>query len=121
MHDVRLYEYLEGLEQIVEVAKSPCLFEPSLRLDFLLQGTSIAEFIDKVVVIGSFEDFDEPDNMRRVFYFAQSLNLVDGELFQFGTHFELLDFDDFDGHSLTCFLIDGLVYFAELSLADHVI
>jgi hypothetical protein len=56
MHDVEFGQYLEGLHQILEVPQRLLLGKPSLAFDLLVQSTSIAEFIDEVVVVGSFED-----------------------------------------------------------------
>jgi hypothetical protein len=81
VHNVGLDEDLEGLEEVIEVAESFGLIESSQGPDFLLKGASVAELIDEVVVVGCFEDLDEPDDMRGVFNFAESLDLVDGELF----------------------------------------
>ena len=80
MHDVGFDQYLESFEQIIEIIDSLSLLEPTMSPDFLLQSTTIAVLIDKVVVVGSLEYFDESDNMRGVLYFTQSLYFVDGEL-----------------------------------------
>ena len=59
--------------------------------------------------------------MSGVLNFAESLYLVDGELLQFGTDFELLDFDDLDGNNLVGFLVDSPVDLSELPLPNDII
>ena len=59
--------------------------------------------------------------MGGVLYFAEGLDLVDGELLEFGADFEFLYFDDFDGNDLVGFLIDGPVYFPKLAFPDHIV
>ena len=88
---------MKGFEEIFEIFDSLIFRKTALRFDLLFESSSVAEFVDEVVIIGGFEDLDEAYNMGGVLYFGQGLDFVDGELFQFGAHFKLLDFDDFDG------------------------
>lgn len=88
---------MKGFEKIFEVFDGLTFRKTALRFDLLFESSSVAEFVDEVVIIGGFEDLDEAYDMSGVLDFGQGLNFVDGELFQFGAHFELLDFDDFDG------------------------
>lgn len=90
-----------------------------MQFDLLLEGTSIAEFVDEVVVVGGLQDFNEANDVGGVFYFGQSLYFVDGEFLEFGAHLKLFDFDDFDGDKLTSLLIESLVDLTELSFPDH--
>lgn len=119
MHDVRFREYLEGLQQILEVLDGLGLFEATVQFDFLFEGASVAELIDEVVVVGSFKNFNEANHMRGVFYLRQSLNFVDGELLQLRAHLELFDFNDLDSHQLASLFVESFVNLPEFSLADH--
>ena len=97
MHYIGLGQYLKSFEQIFEITKGFFLLKLSLHFDFLFESPSVAVLIDKIVVVGSFEYLDKPNDMSGVLNFAESLYLVDGKLFQFGADFELLNFDDLDG------------------------
>lgn len=59
--------------------------------------------------------------MGGILYLGESLDLVDGELLQFRTHFEFLDADDLDGHDLAGLFVYGFVDLAKLTLANDVI
>jgi hypothetical protein len=59
--------------------------------------------------------------MSCIFYFGEGLNLIDGELFQFGTKFKFLYFDNFDSNSLIGFLIETFINFSKLALPDHIV
>lgn len=98
MHNVGFGENLERLKQILEIIDGFRLFKATVLFDLLLERTSVAKFVDEVVVVGSFKYFNEANNMRGVFDLGQGLNFVDGELLQFGAHLELFNFDDFDGY-----------------------
>lgn len=119
VHNVRSGQQLEGLEQVTEVSESLAFIEPALRLDLLLESASVAILVDEVVVVGSFQDLNEPHNVCRILNLGQSLNLIDSELLQLGTHLELLDLYDLDSHQLVGLLVEGLVDFSELSLSHH--
>ena len=112
---------MESFEKIFEIIQSFFFLEFSSKFNFLFKGTSIAVLIDEVVVVGSFEDFDEPDNMSGILNFTESLDLVDGELFEFRADFEFLYFDDFDGNDLIGFLIDGSVDLSKLTFSNNIV
>lgn len=112
---------MKSFEEIFEVIQSFFFLEFSCKFNFLFKGTSITILIDKVVIVGSFKDFDESDNMGGVLNFTKGLNLVDGELLEFGADFEFLYFDDFDGNDLIGFLIDGSVNLSKLTLSNNIV
>lgn len=118
MHNVGLNQYLKSLQQIFKVVDSFFFGKPTHGLNFLLESTSVAVLIDEVVVVGCFKYFYESDDVSGVFDFREGLDFVDGELFQFGTHFELLNTNDFDSDDLVGLVVDGFVDFAEFALAD---
>lgn len=89
-----------------------------MRLDSLFESSLIAVFVDKVVIIGSFKNFDKADDMGWVFDFGESIDLVDGELFEFGTGAEFLYLDYLDGHNLASFFVISFVDFSKLSCTD---
>lgn len=117
VHDIVFDEHFESREQLIKVPE--CLFfsELAFCLDFFLKSALITELIDEVVVVGSFEDLDEADDVGGVLDFRQGVDFVDGELLQLGTGLELLDLDHFYRHHLPCFLIERLVHFPELPRA----
>lgn len=121
MHDIGLDEYLKGFQEVLEIIESFFLREAAFALDFLLQCPAIAVFIDEVVVVSCFEYFDEANDVCCIFDLGKSLDFIDSELLQFGTHLELLNLDDLDGHSLRGLLVDRFVNFTELSLPYNVI
>ena len=121
VHDVGLGQDLEGLQQILEVTESLGLLELAMQFDFLFQGASVTELVDEVVVVGCLEDLDEANDMGGVLYLGESLYFVDGELLEFGTAPELLQFDYFDCDCLVGLLVDGPVDLTELALPDDVV
>lgn len=63
MHDVIFNEHLEGGKKFVEVQQGLFFIEFSFRLDFLFESSLIAEFVDKIIIVGGFENFDETNDM----------------------------------------------------------
>jgi len=93
----------------------------ALVFNLLLKSASITKLVNKVIVVSSFEYFDEAYDMSCVLNFGKSLYLVDGELLKFGTGFEFFDLDDFDGNCLVSFFVDCSVNLSKLSLANDVV
>ena len=92
-----------------------------MLFDLLLKGTSVAILIDEVVVVGCFQDLDEPDHVGCVFDLGEGLDFIYSELLELRAYFEFLDLDDLDGHCLVGLFVDGLVDLSELALADYVV
>lgn len=53
-----------------------------------------------------------------MFYACEVFDLVGGAFFESGVLFELLDRDHLDGELLVCFIMEGLVDFAEAALTE---
>jgi hypothetical protein len=87
----------------------------TLIFDHALNRSTIAVFIDKVIVVDSLQDLDELNYVVIVLDLGQCLDFVDGALLQLGTHLELLDFDDFNGDQLIVAFVSGLVHFSVLA------
>lgn len=121
MHDVGLGQDPEGLEEVEVVGDGLALLEATGHFDFLFESAPVAELVYEVVVVGSFEYFNEADDVGGVLNLGEGLNFVDGELLELGTHFEFLNFDDLDGHQLVGLLVEGPVHLPELSLPHHVV
>ena len=121
MHNVGFSQNLKSLEEILEVTECLLLLELSIHFDLLLKSAPIAVLIDKVIIVGSLEYFDKPDNMSGVLYLAESLYLIDGELFKFGTNFKLFYFDDLDGNNLISLLINSPINFTKLPFPYNII
>ena len=77
----------------------------------------VAEFIEEVKIIGSLQNFNELDNMRRV-DFGKNLNFIEGAFFELGIFLKFLHIDDFDCNLFFVPGIDASVNFAILSLAN---
>ena len=80
-----------------------------------LQCSLVAELIEEVEIVGSFEYLNETDDMGTV-NFGQDLDFIEGAFFELGVFFILLDVDDFDGHLFLSSGIDASVHFPVLSL-----
>ena len=113
MHNVVFDEHFEGGEQFIKVGESFFFRELALRFYFLLESALIAKLIHKVIVVGSFENFNEADDVSGVFDFGERVDFVDGELFEFGTGSELLNLNHFDSNNLARLLVVGFVHFTE--------
>jgi hypothetical protein len=98
-----------------------CFFlrEFSLGFDFFLQSSLLAVFIYKVVVIGSLENFDKPNNVGGVLNLRKRIDLVDGELLKLWTEPKFLYLDDLDCDCLARFFIVGFIHLAELPRTDN--
>lgn len=81
MHDIISDQHFECFEQILKVLQCLILCEMSLLTNKILKGASITVLINKIDIVGSFEDFDEFDNVSGVFYLGEGLDFVNGELF----------------------------------------
>lgn len=115
MHDVVFDQHFKSRKELVKILQGLVFREFPFRFYSLLQSTLIAEFIDEVIIVGGFENFDESDNVSWVFDFRQCVYLIDCELFKFGARTKFLDLYDFDGYNLTSFLIISFVDFTEFS------
>ncbi len=69
MHNIGLNKDLEGFQKISKVINSFSLLEATIHFDLLFKSSSVATLIDKVVVVGSFEDLDKAYDMSGVLYF----------------------------------------------------
>ena len=69
MHNIGLNKDLEGFQKISKVVNSFGLLEATIHFDLLFKSSSVATLIDKVVVVGSFEDLDKAYDMSGVLYF----------------------------------------------------
>jgi hypothetical protein len=121
VHDIRFGQKLKGLQKIIEKVHGFLFAETTLVFDLLLKCTSIAIFVDKVVIVCCFENFNEAYYVSCVLNFREGLYFVDSELLEFGTGFKFFDFDDFDCYCLIGLFVDCSVNFSELSLTDDVI
>lgn len=121
MHDVGLYQNLEGLEQILKIGSGLLLTKVSFPLDLLIECPAIAKLIDEVVIVGSLENLDESHHMGGILNLRQGLYLINGELLKLRAELELLHLDDLDRHGLPVLFVDCLVHLPELSLPDHVV
>ena len=83
MHDVVLIELFERLQQLPENNEGFLLPEAFLFLEEGLERAAIAVLIHEVEVVGRFEGFDEANDVV-VFERGEDVDLVDGQLFQFG-------------------------------------
>ena len=119
MHDVLLGEHAKGSHQFLEVGQCLGLLETGVSFEFLFQSPSITKLVDKVVIVGSLEDFKEFDNMRSIFDLRKGLNFIDSELFQLGTHLEFVNPDDFNRDDSLSFVVDSSVNFAKLPFSNH--
>ena len=113
MHNVDFDEHFESGEEFIKVWQGFFFRELALGFNFLLESALIAKFIHKVIVVGSFENFNEADDVSGVFDFGKRVDFVDGELFEFGTGPELLNLNHFDCNNLACLLVVGFVDFTE--------
>ena len=83
VHDIVLVELFECLEELSEVDEGFWFGDEFLLLDEGLDGALIAVFVDEVEVVGRFEglvEFDDVVILQR----RQDIDLVDGELLEFG-------------------------------------
>lgn len=115
MHDITLHQHPKRPQQLIKIPQRLLLRKLPLRLNPLLQRPLITKLIHKVVVVGRFKDLDETHDMGGVLNLGQGVDLVDGELLEFGTGAELLDLDDLDGDDLAGLLVVGFVDLAELT------
>lgn len=113
MHNVVFDEHFEGGEQFIKVGEGFFFRKLALGFYFLLESALIAKLIHKVIVVGSFENFNEADDVSGVFDFGERVDFVDGELFEFGTGSELLNLNHFDCNDLARLLVVGFVHFTE--------
>ena len=121
VHDIILHQHFKRFQKFLKVSKGLFLTQVPTIFDQIFEGASIAEFIHKVNIVGCFQYLNETHDMGGVLNLRESLNLVDGEFLQSGTHFIFLDFDDFDGHGLVGFLVCCLVHFSKLSFPDDLL
>jgi hypothetical protein len=84
MHNIVLDQHFKGLEKLRKILKCFFLCELSLGFDLFLQSSIVAVLINKIVIICSFEYFNESDNVSGILYFRERVNLIDGELLKFG-------------------------------------
>ena len=80
MHDVVLVEFLEGFEELLEVEEGFGFGEEFAFFEEGFDGAPIAVLVDEVEVVGSFEGFDELDDVV-VFEGGEDVDFVDGEFF----------------------------------------
>jgi hypothetical protein len=115
VHDVVFHEHFESRKKFVEVKEGFFLCKFAFGLDFLLKSSLIAEFVDKVIIVGGFEDFDEANYVSGILDFGEGVDFIDGEFLEFGAGSEFLDLDDFDGNYLAGLFVVGFVDFSEFS------
>ncbi len=113
VHNVVFDEHFESGEELIKVWQGFFFRELALGFYFLLESALIAKLIHKVIIVGSFENFNEADDVSGVFDFRESVDFVDGELFEFGRGPELLNLNNFDSNNLACLLVVGFVDFTE--------
>lgn len=117
MHDVIGSQYLESLDQLLEILDDLMLGQASILPDFLIEGASIAKLIKEVKIIDGLEYLNEPDNIRRV-DLGQHLYFIERAFLQFRIVFESFNIDDLHCHLLVISAIDAAVHLSVLPLAD---
>ena len=83
----------------------------------MVEGASVAEFVEEVEVVDGFEDLYEANDVGG-FDFVKDVNLVEGALLEFWVILESFNIDDFDCNFFVCSGVDSSIDFAVLSLSD---
>ena len=109
MHDIMLWQNLEGFDYLSEVRQSLLLWQWSLLFKQFLKGTSIAKLIHEVKIIDSFEHIEVLDDMLAWFKVSKDVDLVIGALFKFGVLLEFLCFDHLDSHLLLVLHVNSTI------------
>lgn len=117
MHDIVSIQHFERLEDLLKKLVSLGFGEAPLLLDHLIEGATIAELIDEIVVVSGFEHIDVGYYIGAfVAYLRQDIDLIDGALLQLRRILELLRRYDLYCELLACHDVLGLVDFGEGAL-----
>ena len=77
MHDVVAGQHLEGFDYLPQKLEGFLFGKGSFSLQQLIKGPSVAEFVDEIEVVGSFEHVDVLDDEGTGLQSRQDVDLVD--------------------------------------------
>ena len=117
MHDIFVGENFEGLKYLLKILVDFILWEMSVFFDLLIEGASVAVFVEEIEIVDGFEYLDEFDDMGAI-DFGEDLYLIECALLEFGILFESFKMDDFDGNLFWISTVDSSENFTILSLTD---
>lgn len=78
VHNVISWQNFEGFNDLPEVDQTLFFREGSLFLHKFIEGASVAELVDEVEVVGSFEHVDVFDDVGAGLEGGEDVDLVDG-------------------------------------------
>lgn len=115
MHYVVFCQDFKSLEQLPEAVNYElqrhhprCV--AFVVLDEFPEGPSVTVLIHEVVVIGGLQHVDVADDVRASLDAGKGVDFINCALLQFGDFFELLRFDNFNGHLLASYHMEAFVY-----------
>lgn len=117
---VGLGQRFESDEQLLQDFQGFELREKLLLVQQRLQRPAVGELIDQVHIVGCLEHLQELDDVR-VVDFGERLDLVHGELVQFGNFPVFFKFDYLDGHHGLIFRVFGAVHLPVGPAANHIL
>lgn len=89
MQNLFLIQNSEGAHQLDKVRNGFNLIDHLVHLDLLFESASVAKFVHKVIMRGSLEHFNKPDNVWMV-DICENAHFVVSQFGQFGNAFEFL-------------------------------
>lgn len=109
MHDVTFRQHFEGLDDLPEITESFLFWEGTFFLHEFVESASVAELVDEVEVVGSFEHVYVLDDVGTGGEARKDVDLVDCAFLEFGDLPELFSLNYLDGHFLLGDHVDCLV------------
>ena len=117
MHNMLRREDLKSIQNLRKVCHRLSLLQWTFRLDNIFQGALVAELIEKVEIVGSFEYLYELNDVRGI-DFGEDLYFVEGAFLQFRKLLEFLHIDNLNSHFLFVSGINASIDLSVLPFAD---
>ena len=116
--NVVLVKWSQSIDELSKNRKGLFFGEGTSISQKIFQGATLAELIDQVDIVGTFDHFNKFDNINILFKSPQSLYLIFHELWQFRYGFEFIEFDHFYGNLDAGIDVEGTIYFTVLAFAE---
>ena len=118
VQNVVLVKRSQSIDELSKNRKGLFLGEGTSISHKIFQGATLAELIDQVDIVRTFDHFNKFDYIDVFFKSPQSLYLIFHELGQFWYGFEFIEFDHFYGNLDAGVDVESAVYFTVLAFAE---
>ena len=121
MHDIVFIEDLKSVDELFKNEKCVFFVDKFIFSENRFECSSIAELINEIEVVGSFEHIDVFDDVLIFFYICEDINLINCAFLQFFVLLETTNLDNLDSVLFVIIFIDCPVNFSVCAFSNNLV